>query len=74
MQLNIPVISIKNLKILHCYLGEQKICLYFPASTCEHLSPSPSDFVNCAKCLHNPSKDAKISICPECGRHKCHIV
>ncbi len=23
------------------YLGKQKICLYFPTSTCEHLWPSP---------------------------------
>ncbi len=23
------------------YLGKQKITLYFPTSTCEHLSPSP---------------------------------
>ncbi len=30
----------------------------FSASTCEHLWPSPSHLVNCAKCSHNPSKDA----------------
>ncbi len=41
----------------YCYLGKQKICLYFSASKCEHLWPSPSNLVNCAKCLHNPSKD-----------------
>ncbi len=26
----------------YCYLGKPKICLYFSASTCEHLWPSPS--------------------------------
>ncbi len=39
------------------YLCKQKISLYFPTSTCEHLWPSPSHFVNCAKCSHNSSKD-----------------
>ncbi len=34
-----------------------KICLYFSASMCEHLWPSPLHLVNCAKCSHNPSKD-----------------
>ncbi len=38
--------------------GKQKISLYFSASTCEHLWPSSSNLVNCAKCSHNPSKDA----------------
>ncbi len=28
------------------YLGKQQICLYFSASTCEHLWPSPSRLVN----------------------------
>ncbi len=42
----------------YCYLGKQKISLYFSASTCEHLWPSPSNLVNCAKCPHSPSKDA----------------
>ncbi len=41
----------------YCYLAKQKISLYFSTSTCEHLWPSPSNLVNCAKCLHNPSKD-----------------
>ncbi len=40
------------------YLGKQKNSLYFFATTCEHLSPSPSNLVNCAKCSHNPSIDA----------------
>ncbi len=30
----------------YCYLGKQKICLCFSASTCEHLWPSPSHLVN----------------------------
>ncbi len=30
----------------YCYLGKQKNCLYFLASTCEHLWPSPSHLVN----------------------------
>ncbi len=42
----------------YCYFGKQKNSLYFSASTCEHLWPSPSNLVNCAKCSHNPSKDA----------------
>ncbi len=42
----------------YCYLGKQKNSLYFSTSTCEHLWPSPSNLVNYAKCLHNPSKDA----------------
>ncbi len=42
----------------YCYLRKQKNSLYFSASTCEHLWPSPSNLVNCAKCSHNPSKDA----------------
>ncbi len=42
----------------YCYLGKQKVSLYFSTSTCEHLWPSPSNLVNCAKCSHNPSKDA----------------
>ncbi len=42
----------------YSYLWKQKISLYFSASTCERLWPSPSHLVNCAKCLHNPSKDA----------------
>ncbi len=42
----------------YCYLGKQKKRLYFSASTCEHLWPSPSNLLNCAKCSHNPSKDA----------------
>ncbi len=41
----------------YCYLGKQKISLYFSTSTCEHLWPSPSHFVNCPKCSHNRSKD-----------------
>ncbi len=41
----------------YCYLGKQKNSLYFSESTCEHLWPSPSNLVNCAKCSHNPSKD-----------------
>ncbi len=41
----------------YSYLGKQKISVYFSASTCKHLWPSPSHLVNCAKCLHNPSKD-----------------
>ncbi len=32
--------------------------LYFSASTCEHLWPSPSNLVNCTKCSHNHCKDA----------------
>ncbi len=44
----------------YCYFGKQKNSLYFSASTCEHLWPSPSNLVNCAKCLHNPSKDTPI--------------
>ncbi len=40
----------------YCYLEKQKISLYFSTSTCEHLWPSPSNLVNCTKCLHNPSK------------------
>ncbi len=40
------------------YLGKQKISLYFSASTCEYLWPSPSHHINCTKCSHNPSKDA----------------
>ncbi len=42
----------------YCYLGKQKISLYFSTSTCEHLWPSPSNLVNYTKCSHNPSKDA----------------
>ncbi len=42
----------------YCYLRKQKISLYFYASTCEHLWPSPSHLVNYAKCLYIPSKDA----------------
>ncbi len=42
----------------YCYLGKQKISLYFSSSPCEHLWPSPLHLVNCAKCSHNPSKDA----------------
>ncbi len=42
----------------YCYLGKQKNSLYFSASTCEHLWPSPSNLVNCAKCSHHPGKDA----------------
>ncbi len=42
----------------YCYLGKQKICLYFSASTCEHLWPSPSHLVIRTKCSHQPSKDA----------------
>ncbi len=42
----------------YSYLGKQKISSYFSTSTCEHLWPSPSHLVNCAKCSHNPSKDA----------------
>ncbi len=42
----------------YCYLGKQKICLYFSASTCEHLWPSPSHLVICTKYSHLPSKDA----------------
>ncbi len=45
---------IKNTAILE----DKKIYLYFSASTCEHLWLSPSHLVNCAKCLHDPSKDA----------------
>ncbi len=41
----------------YCYLGKRKICLYFSASTCEHLWHSPSNLVNCAKGSHNASKD-----------------
>ncbi len=41
----------------YCYLGKQKNSLYFSTSNCEHLWPSPSNLLNCAKCLHNPSKD-----------------
>ncbi len=37
----------------YCYLGKQKMRLYFSTSTCEHLWPSPSNLVNCAKCSHN---------------------
>ncbi len=33
----------------YCYLGKQKISLYFSASTYEHLWPSPSNLVNCEK-------------------------
>ncbi len=35
-----------------------KLSLYFPTSTCEHLWPSPSHLVNCAIREHKPSKDA----------------
>ncbi len=28
------------------YLGKQQICLYFSASMCEHLWPSPTHLVN----------------------------
>ncbi len=42
----------------YCYLGKQKIGLYFSASTCEHLWPSPSHLVIRAKCSHHHSKDA----------------
>ncbi len=42
----------------YSYLRKQKISLYFSTSTCEHLWPSPSHLVNCAKCSHNRSKDA----------------
>ncbi len=41
----------------YCYLGKQKISLYFSTSNCEHLWPSHSHLVNCAKCSHHPSKD-----------------
>ncbi len=37
---------------------ENKNSLYFSASTCEHLWPSPSNLVNCVKCSHNSTKDA----------------
>ncbi len=40
----------------YCYLGKQKISLYFSTSTYKHLWPS--HLVNCAKCSQNPSKDA----------------
>ncbi len=44
----------RNIAILE---NKQK-SLYFSTPTCEHLWPSPSNLVNCAKCSHNPSKDA----------------
>ncbi len=40
----------------NCYLGKQKNSLYFLASACEHLWPSPSHLVNCAKCEQILSK------------------
>ncbi len=57
MDIYLPI-YIRNTAILY----NKKNSLYFSASTCEHLWPSPSNLVNCAKCSHNHSKDAADSV------------
>ncbi len=42
----------------YCYLGKQKISLYFSASTCEPLWPSPFYAFKVHNMSHNPNKDA----------------